>query len=450
MEQRQAAGAGPVGLDQVARDAPGLEVRRLAADRLRACVDQRLTVEDALQASPQAMRLDTRDRAFLVSLLLTAFRHRGEIDAMLRELLDKPLPRKSGLTRELLELGIAQLLFLEMPPHAVIDSAVRAAKADRNAMHFTGLINAVLRKISTAGTSLLAKHDAPHLNTPAWLWERWCKNFGAATAREIALAHGVRPALDLIFKDDPAAWRESLSGLLLPNGQLRLPPGHAPVPELPGFRDGAWWVQDAAATIPVRLMGNLKGRKVLDLCAAPGGKTLQLAAGGAEVTAIDVSEPRLARLRDNLARTGLSASIQVADVLKADLSQTWDAVLLDAPCSATGTIRRHPELPWIRQEKQIAELAALQRQMLSRAAALVRPGCLIVYCTCSLEPEEGEAQVRQFLARNPDFDIIPATLPDLPPGAIRPEGWVRTLPAMSYGGSPGMDGFFTVAMRRQT
>ena len=449
MERRPAAGAWPVGLDTPVSEARGLEVRRLAADRLRACLDQRLTVEDSLQASAQAARLEARDRAFLASLLLTAFRHRGEIDAVLRSFLDKPLPRKSGLTRELLELGAAQLLFLEIPPHAVIDSTVRAAKADRNALHFAGLINAVLRRVSTAGTGLLAKLDAPRLNTPAWLWARWSRNYGPTAARQIALAHAARPPLDLSFRDDPGAWRDRLSSLPLPNGQLRLAADHAPVPELPGFRQGVWWVQDAAAAIPARLLGDLRGKSVLDLCAAPGGKTLQLAAMGAQVTAVDVSEPRLERLRENLARTGLGANILVADMLTASFEQTWDAVLLDAPCSATGTIRRHPELPWIRQEGQIAELSVLQRRMLPRAAELVRPGGLLVYCSCSLEPEEGEAQARQFLSRNSGFEIVPATLPDLPQDAIQPEGWVRTLPSMSYGGSPGIDGFFAVAMRRQ-
>lgn len=439
MERRPAAGAGPVGLD----------VRGLAAERLRACLDQRLTVEDALRTSPLSVQLDGRDRAFLSALLLTTFRRRGEIDAVLREFLDKPLPRKSGLARELLELGVAQLLFLETPPHAVIDSTVRAAKADRNALHFAGLINAVLRKVATAGAGLLARLDTPRLNTPDWLWNRWSKAYGAETARAMALAHAVRPPLDLSFRDDPAPWRELLNGLPLPNGQLRLAAGHAAVPELPGFSQGAWWVQDAAATIPARLFGALRGKTVLDLCAAPGGKTLQLAAQGADVTAVDISESRLARLRENLARTGLSARVVVSDLLKEDFSQAWDAVLLDAPCSATGTIRRHPELPWIRHESQIAGLAAVQGQMLAKAAECVKPGGLLVYCSCSLEPEEGEAQARQFLAQTPAFEIDPAALPGLPTGAIQPEGWVRTLPSMSYGGSDGMDGFFAVAMRRR-
>lgn len=403
-----------------------------------------------MQASPQAARLEPRDRAFLTSLLLTAFRHRGEIDAVLRDFLDKPLPRKSGPARDLLELGAAQLLFLGLPPHAVIDSTVGAAKADRNALHFAGLINAVLRRISGAGASLLDSLDAPRLNTPGWLWERWSENYGPAAAFEIAKAHAERPSLDISFRDGSGVWQDELHAISLPNGQLRLSPGHPPVPELRGFSEGAWWIQDAAATIPVRMLGELRGKEVLDLCAAPGGKTMQMAAVGANVTAGDASEKRLDRLRENLARTRLSADVVLADVLTAKFQRSWDAVLLDAPCSATGTIRRHPELPWIRQQSQIAELAALQRRLLAKAADLVRPGGLLLYCTCSLEPEEGESQVRWFLAGNADFHIVPASLPDLPPGAITAEGWMRTLPAMSYGGSKGMDGFFAVAMKRRS
>ena len=439
-----------MGLTPSTVDPPGLEVRRLAAQLLRACLDQRLTVEDAIQASPRAARLEPRDRAFLTSLLLTVFRHRGEIDAALHQFLDRPLPRKSGPARDLLELGAAQLLFLGVPPHAVIDSAVGAAKADRSALHFAGLINAVLRRIAGSGTSLLARPDAPRLNTPSWLWERWSENYGSAAALEIAKAHAERPSLDISFKDGSGVWQDQRLAIPLPNGQLRLAPGHAPVAELPGFNEGAWWIQDAAATIPVRLLGDLRGRDVLDLCAAPGGKTMQMAAMGANVTAADASEKRLSRLRENLARTRLSAEVLLADVLTTSFRPTWDAVLLDAPCSATGTIRRHPELPWIRQEGQIAELAALQRRMLAKAAELVRPGGLLLYCTCSLEPEEGEWQVRRFLTGNMEFQIVPASLPDLPQGAIAPEGWVRILPAMSYGGSKGMDGFFAAVMKRQS
>ena len=430
--------------------AQGLEVRRLAPILLRACIERKLTVEEAISGNSDAQALEPRDRAFLATLLLTAFRHGGEIDAILAGLVDRPLPRKSGSAREILVLGVAQLLFLGMAPHAVIDLAVRSAKADRNAMHFSGLINAVLRKVAAGGLELKSGLDAARLNTPDWLWTRWVKSYGEDAARLIGRAHGERPGLDLSFKTGAAAWVDSLGGELLPNGQLRLPPGHAPVPELPGYAEGAWWIQDAAATIPAILLGDVRGKSVLDLCAAPGGKTLQLASMGAVVTAVDLSEARLRRLDENLRRTWLQAGIAVQDVLAPDFSGQWDAVLLDAPCSATGTVRRHPELPYLKDEQQIRELAGLQRRMLRKAAELVKPGGILVYCTCSLEPDEGETRVRGFLSDHPSFEIVPAMGDGLPEGSVRPEGWVRTLPSMSYGGSPGMDGFFAVALRRRS
>lgn len=431
------------------QDVQGLEVRRLAVEIFRTCLDRKQTVEEAVDGNVRAAALAPRDRAFLLNLLLTTFRHKGEVEAVLAKLLAKPLPRKSGPAADILALGIAQLLFLGMAPHAVIDLSVRAAKADRNAVHFSGLINAVLRKVSAGSKTLLEDIDAPRLNTPDWLWERWVKSYGAEATARIAQAHAERPALDLSFRQDVAAWSGRLAGAVLPNGQMRLAPDHAAVPELPGFEEGAWWVQDAAATIPVRLLGDLRGKTALDLCAAPGGKTLQMAALGAEVTAVDISESRLRRLRDNLARTGLSAELRVQDVLSPELTGDWDAVLLDAPCSATGTIRRHPELPYLKGPKQIRELSGLQRLMLARAAGLVRPGGLLVYCTCSLEPEEGETQIRKFLGAHEDFEIVPSSDGGIPPEARQPEGWVRTLPFMALGGQQGMDGFFAVAMRRR-
>lgn len=436
-------------MSKVEAPSQGLEVRRLAVLLLRHCLERRVTVEEAIAGHEAARNLPARDRALLATLLLTAFRHRGEIAALLESVVERPLPRKSGPTREILEIGVAQLSFLAMAPHAVIDLAVRSAKADRNALHFAGLVNAVLRKIASGGGLLREELDAPRLNTPGWLWERWTKTYGEDLTHRMARSHAERPALDLSFRVYPGPWERGLGGTPLPNGQLRLPSGHAPVPELSGYAEGAWWVQDAAATFPVHLMGSLHGKSVLDLCAAPGGKTLQMAAMGANVTAVDVSEQRLRRLRDNLARTRLNAEIRILDLLTDDLAGEWDAVLLDAPCSATGTIRRHPELPWLRDATQIRELSALQRRMLQKAVAWVKPGGLLVYCTCSLEPEEGEAQVERFLARYQDFDLVPATNPALPAGAVQAEGWLRTLPCMNYGGTEGMDGFFAAALRRR-
>ena len=428
--------------------AQGLDVRLLAAQLLRRCLDRRVTVDDAVSSSSEAQEFAPRDRALLSTLLLTGFRHKGEIDAILAGLVDKPLPRKSGMARDILVLGVTQLLFLGMAPHAVIDLAVRSAKADRNALHFSGLINAVLRKVAARGAELRDGLDAPRLNTPDWLWSRWVKSYGEDTARQIAQSHANRPGLDLSFRQTAENWQEALGGTVLPNGQLRLDTGHVPVPELAGYAEGAWWVQDAAATIPARLLGDVGGKAVLDLCAAPGGKTLQLAAMGAKVTAVDLSEARLRRLQENLERTGLTATTVALDVLSPELSGSWDAVLLDAPCSATGTIRRHPELPYLKDDEQVKELAGLQRRMLRKAASLVNAGGTLVYCTCSLEPEEGEMRARGFLADNPDFEIMPAQ-GNMPDGSVQTEGWVRTLPCMSYGPADGIDGFFAVAMRRR-
>jgi 16S rRNA (cytosine967-C5)-methyltransferase len=430
-------------------DSPGLAVRQFACDVLKASLDKRLSVEEAVNRHDGIKRLEQRDQALISSMVLTAFRHRGEIRGLLQKLIEKPLPRKSGQTDHILTLAIAQLLFLDMPPHAVIDLAVRSAKADSHARHFAGLVNAVLRKAATAGPELLRNLDAPRLNTPDWLWARWEKAYGSATARAIACAHSQKAGLDISFVKSRLPWADKLGGTVLPNGQIRLPADHSGVTHLPGFREGAWWIQDAAATIPVRIFGDLHGKKVLDLCAAPGGKTLQMAAMGAAVTAVDLSADRLSLLNDNLARTGLTATVHVTDVLAGTLSDEWDAVLLDAPCSATGTIRRHPELPWIRQESQIAQLAVTQRRLLRAAAKLVSPDGLLVYCTCSLEPEEGEDQIRQFLDENPGFEVRAAMDPALPGGALQREGWVRTLPCMAYGQANGMDGFFAAVMQRR-
>lgn len=437
-----------MGMSTAETEARPMEVRGLAVSLFRTCLAKGMTVEEAVDGDHRAASLSSRDRALLANVLLTSFRHLGEIDAVLGKFLDKPLPRKSGPAQDILRLGVAQLLFLDMPAHAVIDLSVRAAKADRNALHFAGLVNAVLRKVSVSGKALLAALDAPRLNTPDWLWNRWVKRYGPEAARGIAIAHADRPSLDISFKDDGAAWKEALGGDILPNGQLRLAPGHAPVPELAGFREGAWWIQDAGATIPVHLLGDVKGLRVLDLCAAPGGKTLQLAALGAHVTAVDVSESRLRRLRANLARTGLEAELRNEDVLGDSLSGGWDAVLLDAPCSATGTIRRHPELPHLKQEAQVRELAGLQRRMLRKAAGLVKPGGILIYCTCSLEPEEGEAQVKSFLKADSRYALSPSPLPWLPAASLAEEGWVRTLPFMPLGNARGMDGFFVARLQR--
>jgi 16S rRNA (cytosine967-C5)-methyltransferase len=424
----------------------GLEVRRLAAVIFQTVLSECITLDDAVAREVSVEQLEPRDRSFLLLLLLTTFRRLGEIDAVIATYLSKPLPRKSGNAGAILRLAACQLLFLETPAHAAIDLAVRCARADRNATHFSGLLNAVLRKLATGGKALLAELDAPRLNTSDWLWQRWTKSYGNEECRAIASAHASEPLLDIAVKSNPEMWAEKLGGLLLLTGHVRLPPEHPPMSSLPGFADGGWWVQDAAAGIPVLLFGDLSGKRALDLCAAPGGKTMQMAAAGAEVTSVDISESRLARLRENLTRTGLKADVHIGDVLSLGITEAFDAVLLDAPCSATGTIRRHPELPYIRTGKQMGELRALQRMMLRSAAERVKPGGRLVYCTCSLEPEEGESQVKWFLAGHPEFTSVSPK--GLPSHLVQPEGWVRTLPCMSLGQAKGMDGFFAALLQR--
>jgi 16S rRNA (cytosine967-C5)-methyltransferase len=345
-------------------DNKGLEVRLLAAKTLEAIFERQLTLEEALDQEPAVAKLEPRDRAFLATLLLTTFRHLGEIKAVVGSHLAKPLPRKAGPANLILWLAATQLLFLDTPPHAAIDLAVQSARMNTNATHFSGLINAVLRKVSAGGKQALLKLNAPRLNTPDWLWNRWKRGYGEETAKLIASAHGAEPALDLAPKADPEIWAERLGATLLPGFHIRLPENHAAITALPGFDEGAWWVQDAAAGMPVLLFGDLNGKTALDLCAAPGGKTLQLVAAGASVTAIDVSGARLQRLRENLMRVGLAAEVIEDDVLSLGMTGEFDAVLLDAPCSATGTIRRHPELPYLKDDEQLGQLMALQHSML--------------------------------------------------------------------------------------
>ena len=292
-----------------------------------------------------------------------------------------------------------------MPDHAAVDLAVRLAQADPRAAGFAGLINAVLRRLAREGATRLASIDTADLDTPEWLMTRWTAAYGAVTARAIAAANRNEPALDLTVKSDPEAWAKKLGGRVLATQSVRVNASGA-VSTLPGFAEGAWWVQDAAASLPARLLGDVHGRRVADLCAAPGGKTAQLALAGASVTAVDRAPARLKRLRDNLARLGLSAEIVGADV-EQWTAGPFDAVLLDAPCSSTGTIRRHPDVPWLKTADDVAKLSALQRRLLDRAVALTKPGGTLVYCTCSLEPQENEMIVAELLMRETRLQRVP-------------------------------------------
>jgi 16S rRNA (cytosine967-C5)-methyltransferase len=329
---------------------------------------------------------------------------------------------------------------------------VRLAREDFNASHFTGLINAVLRRIAREGAERIAAFDAPVLDTPPWLMARWIKTYGEATAHAIAAANGREPALDLTVKADAAGWAEKLDGRVLPTGSVRTIV-HGAVTALPGFDDGAWWVQDAAASIPARLLGNVAGLRVADLCAAPGGKTAQLVAAGAKVTAVDRAPARLKRLQENLTRLSLEAELVCADVAEWTAEQPFDAVLLDAPCTSTGTIRRHPDVPWLKRAADITSLAASQRRLLDHAITLIKPGGTLVYCTCSLEPEEGTDVIADLLAREASVRRVPIAAAEVfgETELINQDGDLRTLPCHFTAADSrfaGVDGFYAARLEK--
>src|SRR5262245_36986860 len=430
----------------------GLPARRIAADVLEGVLRRRRPLDEQLEDARLGLSaLAERDRALTRALVATVLRRLGTLRHLLGRFLERGPPADVPRVGTVLLLGAAQILLLDVPDHAAVDLAVRLARADRRAARYAGLVNAVLRRIAEHGRDRLKGVDTVALDTPPWLMARWTRAYGAETARAIAQANGHEPALDLTVKQDPAAWASTLGGRVLPSGSVRAIV-HGPVAQLPGYAEGAWWVQDVAAAIPARLLGDVRRKTVADLCAAPGGKTAQLAAAGARVTAVDRSEGRLARLRENLARLSLTAETVVADAADWQAGP-FDAVLLDAPCSSTGTIRRHPDIPWLKRERDLAALAALQRRLIARAAELTRPGGILVYCTCSLEPEEGIEIVRDLLAADPSLRRSAISADEIHGRAewLSADGDLRTLPCHLPDPDSrlaGLDGFYAARLVR--
>jgi 16S rRNA (cytosine967-C5)-methyltransferase len=421
-----------------------LTARRAAAELVVAVLEQGRALEDALATAPNFTALTGRDRGFARAIAAATLRRLGGIDAVLARFLERPLPQSAAHARALLRTGAAQLLVLNTPAHAAVGETVAAASSLAQARPFARLINAVLRKVAAQGPEILAA-QAPGADLPQWLFTRWRAAYGSETASEIAAALQIEPPLDFTVKADPQGWAERLHGDVTPTGSVRLVASG--VDALPGFENGAWWVQDAAAALPARLLGDVRGQDVLDLCAAPGGKTLQLAAAGANVTALDRAEERLALLEQNLARTGLSAKIVCADALSWRSDKRFDAILLDAPCTSTGTLRRHPDVAWLRRPSDVQSLSALQTRLLSAAGELLKPGGRLVYAVCSLEPEEGEGVVAQAPQSGWRRDAIGR---DEIPGAepfITADGDLRTLPS-HWSGIGGLDGFFAARLVR--
>jgi 16S rRNA (cytosine967-C5)-methyltransferase len=431
---------------------PGLAARRIAADIIGGVLRRKRPLDELLESSGLGS-VPERDRALTRTIVATVLRRLGTLRYLLSEQLERGIPRDAPQIEAILLVGAVQILFLDVPDHAAVDLSVRLAQADdRQASRYSRLINGVLRQLARDGKARLAALDTVPLDTPAWLLERWVAHYGEATARAIATAHTQEPALDLTVKNDPETWAATLSGRALATGSVRTV-ASGPVSQLPGFETGEWWVQDAAAALPARLLGDVRGKTVADLCAAPGGKTAQLAQAGARVTAVDRSGARLARLRQNLTRLKLDAEIVEAD---AALWQggPFDAVLVDAPCSSTGTVRRHPDIPWLKSETDLVKLAALQSRLLDHAMTLVKPGGTLVYCTCSLEREEGEDRIAALLARNPGLHRSPIRADEVggQTDFLTAEGALRTLPChWPSAAEPrmgGLDGFYAARIAR--
>ncbi len=438
-----------------AKDPHALGARRLSQTVLDDVLEKKRPLDAALEerlSKAAGANMSGRDRAFARAIATTTLRRMGQIDDIIRRFTKKgKLPSRSRAALAILRAGIAELVFLDVPPHAALDSANRLTARHTVARHFRPLINAVMRQVAENKQGAVDGQDIYALNIPKWLRQRWEAAYGATTAQAIGEACLQPPPLDLSLKssDQIDQWQDRLSAQKLANHSLRLKQA-GQVEQLPGFEDGAWWAQDAAATLPVMLFGDtVKGQTVIDLCAAPGGKTAQLAALGANVVAVDRSAGRLKRVRENLDRLGLSAAIVEANVLSWQPSEPAPFVLLDAPCSATGTIRRHPDILRAKSDKDIDSAAEIQTKMLTHAAGFVAPGGTLVFCTCSLEPEEGPDQVARFLASHSDFERAPLTADEVfgQEDFITADGDLRTLPC-HWDTLGGLDGFYAARLKR--
>jgi 16S rRNA (cytosine967-C5)-methyltransferase len=437
-------------------EVPGLAARRIAADILDGVLHKHRTLEEQLDgaaAHPGLKNLSDRDRALMRRLVATILRRLGTLGHVLSRLLDRGVPTDAPRAQSALLIGAAQILWMDVPDHAAVDLSVRLVQSDRRAAKYAGLVNAVLRRCAREGQPLIDEVKSQTLDVPPWLMARWIAHYGDSVARDIAAAIGQEPSLDITVKSDPEQWATRLHGEILPTGSVRtLLQGS--VTMLPGFSEGHWWVQDAAAALPARLFGDVAGKAIVDLCAAPGGKTAQLVQAGARVTAIDRSPSRMARLRDNLARLSLDAGMVVADGadwLDRSHDRGFDGILVDAPCTSTGTIRRHPDVGWLRQESDIAPLVAAQKRLLQKSVALLRPGGTLVYCTCSLEPEEGEQAISALLASEPAMRRVPIEAGEVAGlgEVVTANGDLRTLPCHLPHHDPrlgGLDGFYAARL----
>ena len=429
------------------KDNSSLSSRRLAAFAVKEVVENRIALEQVLAGQPDYRALEARDRAFVRLIAATTFRRMGQIEAALKPFVKKKPPK---LVYAALQTAAAQILFLGTPPHAAVGETVAMLKSRGSSKGFANMANAVLRRVAEQGPALSGALP-PKANIPGWIRGGWEREFGRHAGRKLAAQLMRDPVLDLSVKSDAAGWAEKLGGQVIGASTVRLDK-IGDVTALDGFKDGEWWAQDIAASLPAQILGDVKGKRVLDLCAAPGGKSMQLAAQGAIVTAVDKSEGRLGRVIQNLKRTKLSVDVHCSDALEFEPKQAdYDIVLLDAPCSATGTFRRHPDVLYNMSPKDVANLVRLQDKLLARAAHYVRPGGQLLYCTCSLQTEEGAPRITKFLQSLPDFRLIPILAIS---GLSLPEtaflgGYVRSIPYF-LDEKGGMDGFFIALLERKT
>lgn len=457
---RKNSQAGAVGNTVVANLPDGFEARHLAVSLLQAVLRDGKPFDEALGNSYTAVRYRTmaaRDRALARAIAAATLRRAGQLAAVIQSFLDKPLPDNKGALMPILASAAAQLLILKSAPHAVINIAVEQCRHDTGARRFDRLANAVLRRVAKDGAELFSATPVAS-NFPPWLWRRWVAAFGEAETVAIAEASLTEAALDLTPARDPEAVAALVGGTLLATGSVRLSRAEGRIEDLPGYGDGLWWVQDAAAALPVQLLGAVGERDILDVCAAPGGKTAQLAARGARVTALDVSAKRLGRLTANLARLNLTAHVVQGDAATWTAEERFDGIVLDVPCTATGTLRRHPDIAHLKREDDVARLAALQTRLVDNAVGQLKPGGILVYCCCSLEPEEGPDQIGSLLARDGRVRRLAVTAGEagIAPEWITGTGDVRTLPfhtpapmvAQDGAIAPGMDGFYMARLQR--
>ena len=425
-------------------DTSAFAAREGAIGLLDGVLDDKLQLSELTQGIGPLSGLAPADKARAQRLATETLRHLSRADALIERYVDR-MPPLTALN--VLRLAVIELLVEQEAPHGVVDSAVTLMRRSRQSRRMSGLANAVLRKVATEGPEFWAELPVPTL--PKWLRRRIVHIYNEEIVLAIEAAHLTGAPLDLTSKDPSTAkaLADTLGGILLPTGTVRLPKG-GQVSALPGYENGDWWVQDAGAALAVKLLAPQRGEAVLDLCAAPGGKTMQLAAAGAQVTAVDSSSKRMVRVKENLARTGLDAELIRADVLEWEAEQFYDAILLDAPCSATGTIRRHPDLPFAKTGKDMDPIFELQAAMIDRALIALKPGGRLVYCTCSLLTEEGERQAKTAMERHGLTEIVPdAKTLGLDPAWLHPNGGIRLRPDF-LGECGGMDGFFMISLRK--